>query len=167
MHDEGAVHFAGEDAFRDDVAAAYAEVGGELRALLPHACLNHVGSTAVPGSLTKGDLDVCVCVGADAFAAADQALAHVFARNEGSTRTPTFSAFECTVHGVPVGVQLVVEGSADDVFVAWRDLLRADPGLRTEYDALKRRFEGAPMERYREAKSAFIEERLGRGSAPA
>ncbi len=159
---EGPAHFAPEEAFRDDVAAAYAEVGAELRALLPHACLNHVGSTAVPGSLTKGDLDVCVCVSAAAFAAADQALAHAFARNEGSTRTPTFAAFECSVHGVPVGVQLVVEGSADDVFVAWRDLLRADPELRAEYDTLKRRFEGAPMERYREAKSAFIEARLGR-----
>jgi GrpB-like predicted nucleotidyltransferase (UPF0157 family) len=29
---------------------------------LPGARVEHVGSTAVPGSLTKGDLDICVIV---------------------------------------------------------------------------------------------------------
>lgn len=154
------VSFAPEGDFRDDVAAAYAEVGGALRALLPRACLNHVGSTAVTGSLTKGDLDICVLVSAAAFADADAALARAYARNEGSDRTPTFSAFVADAHGVDVGIQLAVEGSADDVFVAWRDRLNTDPELRAEYDALKRRFEGAPMDDYRAAKSAFIESRL-------
>lgn len=154
------VSFAPERAFRDDVAAAYEEVGGALRALLPCACLNHVGSTSVPGSLTKGDLDVCVLVSAAAFADADAALARAYARNEGSDRTSTFSAFVADAHGVDVGIQLVVEGSTDDVFVAWRDLLNTNPELRAEYDALKRRFEGAPMDDYRAAKSAFIERHL-------
>ena len=81
------VSFAPEREFRDDVAAAYEEVGGALRALLPRACLNHVGSTSVPGSLTKGDLDVCVLVSAAAFADADAALASRYARNEGSDRS--------------------------------------------------------------------------------
>ena len=95
------VSFAPEREFRDDVAAAYEEVGGALRALLPRACLNHVGSTSVPGSLTKGDLDVCVLVSAAAFAEADAALASRYARNEGSDRSPTFSAFVavCSVGG--------------------------------------------------------------------
>ena len=46
------------------------------------------------------------------------------------------------------------------MFVAWRDLLNTNPELRAEYDALKRRFEGAPMDDYRAAKSAFIERHL-------
>lgn len=154
------VHFGAEADCREDVAAAYEVVGGMLRELLPHACLNHVGSTAVPGSLTKGDLDICVLVSEAAFAAADAALAGVLARNDGSDRTPTFSAFSTAACGVEVGVQLAVEGSADDMFVAWRDLMRARPDLREQYDALKRRFEGAAMDDYRAAKSAFIERHL-------
>lgn len=154
------VRFGSEADFRDDVAAAYEAVGGMLRELLPNACLNHVGSTAVPGSVTKGDLDICVLVSGETFAAADAALAAAMARNEGSDRSPTFSAFSTAACGVDVGVQLVVEGSPDDMFVAWRDLMRARPDLREQYDALKRRFEGAAMDDYRAAKSAFIERHL-------
>jgi GrpB-like predicted nucleotidyltransferase (UPF0157 family) len=54
-------------------------------------------------------------------------------------------------------VQLVVLGSRDDHFVAWRDKLLADPTLRLEYDALKLRYDGRSMAEYRTAKSAFIE----------
>jgi GrpB-like predicted nucleotidyltransferase (UPF0157 family) len=57
-------------------------------------------------------------------------------------------------------VQLVVLGSHDDHFVAWRDKLLADPALRLEYDALKLRHDGRSMAEYRAAKSALIEKVL-------
>lgn len=154
------VTFGREPAFRALVSHALAEVVGVLRELLPDARIDHVGSTAVSGSVTKGDLDVCVAVPSDHFAAADEWLATRFARNLGSDRTDDFSAFSGSVRGVDVGVQLVVQGSPSDTFVAWRDLLTSDDRIRAAYDDLKRSFEGRSMEAYRAAKAAFIRTHL-------
>ncbi|MES5047191.1 GrpB family protein [Rhizobium nepotum] len=55
--------------------------------------IEHVGATAVPGCLTKGDLDICIRVAATDFDAADRILARSFQRNPGSVRSGAFSAF--------------------------------------------------------------------------
>ncbi|AHB48294.1 hypothetical protein W911_07655 [Hyphomicrobium nitrativorans NL23] len=133
----------------------------DLRALLPaSADVRHVGATAVAACLTKGDLDVVVRVEADAFADADRALAARFARNEGSKRTACFSSFEDSGTVPHLGIQLTVQGGADDCFHLLTDALSADPALVEAYNALKRRFDGEPMEAYREAKGAFIRDVL-------
>lgn len=162
----------GEAVFRlhadPDAAGVAAErlferVAAELEALLPaSADVRHIGATAVPGCLTKGDLDVVVRIEANAFAEADRVLAQRFSRNEGSKRTGSFSAFE-DAHAVPhLGVQLTVKGGADDYFHLFVDALKADPALVEAYNALKVRLAGQPMELYREAKSAFIRNVLAR-----
>ena len=129
-----------------------------LGAVLPHdAEIEHVGATAVPGCLTKGDLDVVVRVTPDAFAAAERTLSHLFERDLGSDRTDSFAAFKDDEAQPPLGVQLVVRGTPLDVFVRFRDRLRADPGLVAQYNAIKLRHNGRGMDTYRAAKSAFIE----------
>ncbi len=62
--------------------------------LLPAADIRHIGATAVPGCLTKGDLDIVVRVSDEAFKEADAALASNYVSNEGSIRTNSFSALE-------------------------------------------------------------------------
>jgi GrpB-like predicted nucleotidyltransferase (UPF0157 family) len=155
------VTFAVETAWRSQVAAALADHAERLRRLLPSARIEHVGSTAVPGSVTKGDLDICVLVNGPEFGEAVSRLDAHYARNTGSDWSSEFAAFVAP-DGDPaaVGVQLVVAGSAADVFVRWRELLLADAQLRGEYDRLKLRHEGASMESYRAEKSAFIEAAL-------
>ncbi|QUN29323.1 GrpB family protein [Cupriavidus sp. KK10] len=134
----------------------------ELAAILPSdAVIEHVGATAVSGCLTKGDLDISVQVSPEAFAAADRALSRVFERNLGSVCTDRFSAFKRDHIQPPIGVQLVVRGAPLDVFVRFRDRLREDPKLTERYNALKRSHEGAEMNTYRAAKSAFIASVLG------
>ena len=87
----------------------FASVRETLAELLPPtADIRHVGATAVPGCLTKGDLDIVVRVPANDFAAADAVLASRFARNGGSIRTDTFSAFEDGSSQPHLGVQLAV-----------------------------------------------------------
>ena len=54
-------------------------------------------------------------------------------------------------------MQLVVRGTPLDVFVRFRDRLRADPGLVAQHNAIKLRHNGRGMDTYRAAKSAFIE----------
>lgn len=155
------VHFSSEPEVFAKADQLYREVAGQLSKLLPQAEVHHVGSTAIPGSLTKGDLDILVRVHRELFPDADAVLASQFARNTGSVRTEEFSAFQDSTTDPELGVQLVVIGSALDEFLAWRDRLEREPEIRRQYDELKRRFEGQSMDAYREAKSQFIAEHLG------
>jgi GrpB-like predicted nucleotidyltransferase (UPF0157 family) len=61
---------------------------------IPEADIQHVGSTAVPGSLTKGDLDIQVRISQFLFQDAVQILAGIYEVNEGSTQTDSFRAFK-------------------------------------------------------------------------
>ena len=105
----------------------------------------HVGATAVPGCLTKGDLDVVVRVEPADFAAAEARLAGRFGRNAGSVRTEDFAAFAEAGRSPPLGIQLTVKGGALDIFHAFAAALRGDPALVRRYNALKLRFRGRPM----------------------
>ena len=138
----------------------YQEVAPKIQAALPAADIHHVGSTAIPGSLTKGDLDIVVRVASANFDNASSVLEGMFARNTGSDRSHKFAAFLDSSTDPELGVQLVIAGSHVDYFVAWRSLLESDLQLRQEYDALKRAFDGKSMDAYREAKAQFIRERL-------
>lgn len=141
----------------------FVRIAAMLRDLLPaSADIRHIGATAVPGCLTKGDLDIVVRVPQAAFAAAEMALAARFARNVGSKRTETFSSFEDAATSPHLGIQLAVAGSADDMFHLFVAALLEDPELVATYNALKRRFDGAPMPVYRAAKDTFIAEVLNR-----
>jgi GrpB-like predicted nucleotidyltransferase (UPF0157 family) len=67
-----------EEEIRGRVAEVFARRRVELEAMLPGARIEHVGSTAVPGSLTKGDLDICVVVEGAEFERASRVLAERF-----------------------------------------------------------------------------------------
>ncbi len=141
----------------------FVRIAAVLTGLLPaSADIHHIGATAVPGCLTKGDLDIVVRVPQAVFAAADAALAARFARNVGSKRTDSFSSFEDAATSPHLGIQLTVVGSADDMFHLFVAALSEDPELVAAYNALKRRFDGAPMHVYRAAKGAFVGDVLSR-----
>jgi GrpB-like predicted nucleotidyltransferase (UPF0157 family) len=157
---EERVAFGHEEAYRETARHSFDEHRRAIEALLPWARIEHVGSTGVPGSVTKGDLDICVLVEPAGFAEADARMASRYTRNLASIHTDEFAAFTVERGAIDVGIQLVATGSMWDTFVRWRDLLRRDPALRRAYDALKRGYEGRPMDEYRAAKAAFIEESL-------
>lgn len=147
-------------------AAALAERAFEAlkMALVPilpaSVSVRHIGATAIPGCLTKGDLDIVVRVDAADFAQAEAALAARFQRNTGSIRTDAFAAFEDAARTPPLGIQLAVKGDPLDDFHDFADALNDDPVLVERYNALKRVFNGRPMTDYRAAKDAFIAEVL-------
>lgn len=153
-----------------DTDAAYAaanhlfsEVEQQLRQKLPpQADVRHIGATAIPGCLTKGDLDIVVRVPAEHFASADLDLAERYARNSGSIRTASFSAFEDSSRTPHLGIQLAAIDGPHDFFHLFVEALRASPELVAEYNALKRKFDGEDMASYRRAKDAFVERVLGR-----
>jgi GrpB-like predicted nucleotidyltransferase (UPF0157 family) len=147
-----------EEEIRERVAAIFARHQAGLEAMLPGARVEHVGSTAVPGSLTKGDLDVCVIVGGWEFERASRVLAAHFAIHQPENWSATLASFTApSEDGVDVGVQLVPAGSSDErAFVGWRDRLLADPELRARYDELKRHHQADGIDAYRAAKGRLI-----------
>lgn len=128
-----------------------------LEQLLPYADVLHVGSTAVPGSLTKGDLDIQVRVPPSRFEEASALLARHYPRNTKSTSTEAFTAFEDPSGAVPLGIQLTAIDSEYDVFWRFRDLFLRQRDLVESYNALKRAHEGGDMTAYRADKDKFFD----------
>jgi GrpB-like predicted nucleotidyltransferase (UPF0157 family) len=144
---------------RDLAEAVFAQHRRAVLALLPHADVEQVGATAVPGALTKGDVDLLVRVSEPDFASAVEVLSRRYAIHQPHNWTPTLASFKApNTAGLGVGIQLVVAGSdADGFFGPFRDALIASPALLAEYNQLKLRLDGLEYERYTEQKGEFIE----------
>jgi GrpB-like predicted nucleotidyltransferase (UPF0157 family)/GNAT superfamily N-acetyltransferase len=138
------------------VESVLAELRTELQALLPATQVEHIGATALPGGLTKGDVDVNVRVEPDEFADVVTALSARFDTAQPQNWTETFASFSDERCGLPVGIQVTARGSDDDFLVAARDRLRADPALRRKYDQLKQETAPAGRAAYWQAKNDFL-----------
>ncbi|MEZ4316870.1 MAG: FAD-dependent oxidoreductase [Myxococcota bacterium] len=126
-----------------------------LAALVPDAEVLEVGSTAIPGCIGKGDLDVLVRAPAARFEAVRAALDAVFPRNPHQLSNAEYQGYTVPSE-LDVAIQCTVKGGPYDDFEPFLVALRGDPGLVRDYDALKRQWNGQPMDAYRAAKSAFI-----------
>ena len=161
MSNEPPFTLADTESAREAAQRLFVAVSQSLAAILPRtADIRHVGATAVHGCLTKGDLDIVVRIPAQDFSDADAALASRYARNGGSIRTETFSAFEDASSEPHLGIQLAVIDGPFDFFHQFTEELRRSPPLVEEYNALKRSYDGADMALYRAAKDAFVEKVL-------
>jgi GrpB-like predicted nucleotidyltransferase (UPF0157 family) len=143
---------------REKAQGLFERVRNSLAPLLPSdADIRHIGATAVSGCLTKGDLDIVIRVPSKAFRQADALLARHFARNDGSIRTASFSAFEDESTDPHLGIQLTMASGPHDFFHLFVEALRRSPDLVSEYNTLKLHHEGSDMAIYRSAKDAFVE----------
>jgi len=152
-----------EAEIRPAVEAAFERERQRIARLLPKADVQHVGSTAIPGSLTKGDLDLLVRVAVDEFAAASRALSEIYEVHQPEEWQDDFASFALPSGGeIAVGVQLVIEaGESDRLFLGFRDLLCSRPDLRDAYSELKSAHRDDSVDSYREAKARFIAEATG------
>ena len=150
------VHFRPSSEFKDSAGLLFAEIKEKLATLLPFADIQHIGATAVPGLLTKGDLDINIRVESDKFDTTVDALKKLFEMNQPHNWTPNYASFKVdTTYDLPVGIQLTVIGTPDDEFLKHRDTLQADPKLVAELNEIKQKFEGKEMSEYREGKGKF------------
>jgi GrpB-like predicted nucleotidyltransferase (UPF0157 family)/GNAT superfamily N-acetyltransferase len=139
-----------------EVEEVLADLRDELRVLAPGVEVEHIGATAMPGGLTKGDVDVNLRVDADRFDPIVVALSSQFDIAQPLNWTGTYASFSGTCRGIPFGIQITVEGSDDDFLVPLRDRLRADPDLRRRYDAIKGENAAAGRDAYWRAKDDFL-----------
>lgn len=128
--------------------------------LLPDAEVEEIGSTAVPGCLTKGDVDLLVRVAPSDFDAAVEALMTLHQLNHDMDDIEHFASFRGEREGVAYGIQLTVRNSDTFHFLAFRDLLRQCPDMVDDYNELKQRNCHLPADTYRAKKHKFIESAL-------
>jgi len=147
-------------------AELFAVESARLSAALGDLALDieHYGSTSVPGLVAKPLLDILVG-GTDAtdpapYIAALAPLGYDYSAHAGVPEHLVFGRGTARTHLVHV---VRYGGDAWRKALAFRDALRADPGLRNDYAALKRQLaerHGSDRSRYTAAKSAFIERTL-------
>lgn len=149
--------------YQAHAATVFASVAREVSALLPLAQVEHVGASSIPGAASKGDLDICVLVAPHAHpSAVDALLAAGYAAKSDTLRTPALCMLLSPRTDLDVALQVVARGSEfESFFLHFRDALRADPILVTQYNQLKQQFAGSGEERYRAEKSRFIAAVLG------
>lgn len=128
-----------------------------MEKVLPEADIQHVGSSAIPNSFTKGNLDIQVHVNAEQFSKAVELLSNLYERNDESVKTATFRAFKDDTINPPLGVQLTVIDSEFDFFWKFRVVLLENNKHRDAYDKLKKEYEDKSMDAYREAKDIFFQ----------
>lgn len=142
---------------RTAAEALFQQVKKQLSEHVPSGTeILHVGATAIPGCLTKGDLDIVIRADDKHFADVEAMLAKRYLRNAGSIRTDYFSAFEDGSTVPHLGIQLVKKDGEYDFFHTFTDALREAPELVQRYNALKAAYDGKPMEAYRAAKAEFV-----------
>ncbi|MFA1820177.1 GrpB family protein [Virgibacillus oceani] len=84
------MNFNSTSLFKADAEQAFLSQMELIKEYIPEADIQHVGSTAIPNSLTKGDLDIQVRVTAEQFPEAVKALSLLYEINEGSIKTEAF-----------------------------------------------------------------------------
>lgn len=150
------VHFVKTEDISEKVNTLFEKEKAKLSELFSHADIQHIGGTSVPGTISKGDLDINVRVIAENFDSTIEKLKTIYEINQPNNWTPGFASFKDDSRDL--GIQVTVIGSSDDHFVTQRDYLREHPEKVIELNQLKERFEGKSMDEYRKEKGVFFEE---------
>lgn len=133
------------------------EIRAALQPLMPSASIEHVGSSCVPGALSKGDLDVCVAVHAHEFNITREKLQSLgYAIKIGTLQTEQLCMLEAPRKDISAAIQLIERGSEFEFFHKFRDALLENPELVERYNKLKLQFSAQGPLVYREEKAKFI-----------
>lgn len=152
------VHFKPSSDFKELANKIFEEQKNRIVGFLPYADVQHIGSTAIPNSVTKGDLDLVIRVPKEEFKRATKELKSIYDINQPDNWSDTFASFKDDKNlGIDFGVQLVIKDSKSDDFVKLRDILIRNPQLLEELNSIKMKYEGKSMEDYRKGKADFFQ----------
>lgn len=149
------------DQYQPAAVASFKAIAERIASVLPDAQVEHVGASSIPGAVSKGDLDVCVIVGRDRFAASLNRILELGYQVKADTlRTDQLCMLIPLAPADDHAIQLVEADSRFQFFLTFRDALRNDPSEVARYNEVKLRAAGQSEQEYRRAKSAFIAEVL-------
>lgn len=138
-----------------------AEYAGAMAAAgVPVLAIEHVGSTSVPGLAAKPVIDCDIIVAGPDVPAASRVLETLGFTPLGELGIPMRWAFAAPERFGRTSTYVVADGSLSlRNHLAVRDTLRADPALRAEYAAVKRRAgaTAADIEEYGRGKNDTIQ----------
>ncbi len=123
----------------------------------PHASFEHIGSTAIKGALTKGDIDFYLEVEVSKHKQVVNRLLELGFSIKPDTHRDTNL---CMVNNDDFAIQVVSKGSKYEFFKHFRDKINQDPNSLKQYNALKISAKNLSEEDYRKIKSTFIESLL-------
>ena len=144
--------------FLPRIEEIYSELKVKILQILPNSRIEHVGSSAIPGAISKGDLDIFVGVNQSDFLDAIELITSIgFHEKLDTLRTESLCMMTTLVYNEDVAVQIVAKGTEHESFLKFRDILCSNPELVTKYNQLKLDCKEMPHDTYRDVKSEFIE----------
>lgn len=149
--------------FLETLNRIYEDLKLRVTHVLPDSDIDHIGSSAIKGAISKGDLDILVRVDKLQHAKSVEVIQSLgFEIKQGTLRTESLCMlFTNEFKNEDVAIQVVVRGSEFEDFLKFRDLLNNDPKLVDRYNQLKLESIDLDPDTYRLKKSAFIESVLG------
>lgn len=130
---------------------------------VPVLAIEHVGSTSVPGLAAKPVIDCDIVVAGQDVAAGSRVLAGLGFKPLGELGIPLRWAYKEPARLAGTNTYIVAAGALSlRNHLAVRDILRADPELREQYAAVKKRAgtTAANIDEYGRAKNAIVQKIL-------
>lgn len=128
----------------------------DISTLLPFAKIEHIGSSAIPNAISKGDLDIYIEVMSEQFEFAIEQLKTLnFIEKQNTLRTHELCMLE-SLNNDDVAFQIVVTDSIFTFFLTFKNKLISSPKLVNEYNQLKLQCSHLDPDQYRTIKSDFI-----------
>ena len=153
--EDGTSTIGGQLVYAADVDLTVLErVYREIRSTLGNVDIQHIGSTAITGAITKGDIDICVRL-RDTERALEALAESGFKRKADTHQDEELFALESSEFP-NVGIQLVKLGGRFDIFVAFRDQLNRTPELVFEYNKVKHENFSVGKDDYQKRKREFV-----------
>lgn len=158
MEETQLVYFKPSTEFVESARKTFLEEQKKIMEAVPSGDIHHIGSTAIPEALTKGDLDLQVRVSKEHFIEALTKLKEIYEINQPNNWTDNYASFKYDSAEMPIGVQLTVMDSEDDrVFQKQQELLTNNLTVLEEYNNLKLSYNGKSIDNYRAARGKFFE----------
>ncbi|MFC1398202.1 GrpB family protein [Acinetobacter lactucae] len=124
--------------------------------LLPFAKIEHIGSSAIPNAISKGDLDIYIEVMPEQFECTIERLKTLnFIEKPNTLRAHELCMLE-SLNDDDVAFQIVVSDSIFTFFLTFKNKLIESPTLVNEYNQLKLQCKHLDPDQYRTMKSDFI-----------
>lgn len=148
--------FLEPEQYQERCAQLFTSYQKDISTLLPFAKIEHIGSSAIPNAISKGDLDIYIEVMPEQFEFAIEQLKTLnFIEKQNTLRTHELCMLE-SLNNDDVAFQIVVSGSIFTFFLAFKNKLINSPTLVNEYNELKLQCSHLDPDQYRTIKSDFI-----------
>ena len=143
--------------YQPKVRAQFHKIERQLQPYLPHCSIEHIGASAIPGALSKGDLDICVVTQKGQMPTTiDTLLSLGYEKKTDTLQTHQLCMMVPLENNLDIALQVIEKGSEFEFFLHFRDALIANQQWVRAYNRIKQEAADLPADEYRARKSRFI-----------